>query len=326
MRRVCAFAVLLPAVFGTLALAQDAKPAVKKDPDQIGNRDVSKGINFYSLDKERALGKQLAQEYEKHSVLVTDKLITEYVNQLVQKLARNSDAKLPITIKVVEGDSPNALTLPGGYIFMELGLLRTVDTESELAAALAHEIAHVAARHGTRQASDSQLAHAATIPLLLAGGIGGICFGAADRLFVPAGYMAISRGFETEADSLGLQYLYKSGYDPLGMVDFFEKLSSYDERRHGHIRNVLSTHPLAVDRLVAIQKSIETTLKERPQYVVNTSEFDNVKARLVMLDWTPAPLPPSPNTPKVPTLRRAGDQIANSKNLVPEPGAQRVPD
>src|SRR5580698_8003809 len=169
--------VYLLAILAAFRLAaQDAKPLeAKKDPDQIGTRDVSKGINFYSIEKEMAMGKAMSQEVERHATLLTDKLITEYVNRLGQNLARHSDTKIPLTIKVIEGDDPNAITLPGGYIYVQTGLIRTADTEAELAGAMAHEIAHVAARHGTRQATQGQVAQIAAIPLIFMGGLGGLC-------------------------------------------------------------------------------------------------------------------------------------------------------
>src|SRR5277367_1568252 len=204
MRRVFLLAILV-----VLRLpAQDAKPLeTKKDPDQIGTRDVSKGINFYSIEKEMALGRQMSQQVERQAKLLNDKIITEYVNRLAQNLARHSDVKIPLTVKVIEGDDPNAVTLPGGYIYVQTGLLRTADTEAELAAALAHEIAHVAARHGTRQATQGQVAQLASIPLIFLGGWGGLCAGAADVLVAPVGLLAVQRGYESEADMLGLQYL-----------------------------------------------------------------------------------------------------------------------
>ncbi len=311
MRRVCVFAVVLP-----LALAQDAKPvSAKKDPDQIGTRDVSKGLNFYSLDKEKAIGKAMAEQLERHSALVDDKQITEYVNGVAQNLARHSDAKIPLTVKVIEGDDPDAVTLPGGYIYVRTGLLRTADTEAELAAALAHEIAHVAARHGTRQASQGQMAHIAAIPLILVGGgLGTLCMSAAEATLVPASTLALQRGYETEADLLGLQYLYKSGYDPLGMVDIFEKIFSFAEEKHpGRFARLASTHPAAGDRLVNVQKNIETLLKAKPEYIVNTSAFDNMKVRLLALDW--APKPEAPEGPKPPTLLRPGETLIAKKGV-----------
>jgi predicted Zn-dependent protease len=317
MRRVCFFAVLLP-----LAFAQDTKPQdPKKDPDQIGARDVSKGVNFYSIEKEMALGKAMAEQVERHAKLLDDKVVTEYLNRLGQNVARHSDAKLPLTIKVIDSKELNAVTLPGGYIYVDMGLIRLAQTEAELAAALAHEIGHVAARHGTRQATQTEIAQVATIPLIFLGGVSGICWRTASAAGTPIGLLAAQRSFEAEADTLGLQYLYKSGYDPLGMVDIFEKLFSFDERKHGRVAQVFSNHPVYGLRLVSVQKNIETMLKEKPEYIYNTSEFDNIKARLAYLDWHPKPEDPGPVLDR-PTLKRKGDQLVASKKLVPEPDAR----
>jgi predicted Zn-dependent protease len=318
MRRVLLLAILV----SSRLPAQDSKPQdPKKDPDQIGTRDVSKGINFYSIEKEMALGKGMSQQLERQAKLLDDKLITEYVNRLGQNLARHSDAKIPLTIKVIEGDEPNAFALPGGYLYVNTGLIRMADTEAELAAAMAHEIAHVAARHGTRQATQGEVAQIATIPLIFLGGWGCLGMGAAQSLVVPAGSLAIQRGFEAEADMLGVQYLYKSGYDPLGMVDIFEKILSFDERKHAKLlARLASTHPTGGDRLANVQKNIETLLKERPEYILNTSDFDNVKARIAVLDWIPKPAPAP--LPERPTLRRRGDQLIASKKAVPESDAR----
>jgi len=317
MRRVCVLAVLLL----PLAFAQDAKPQdPKKDPDQIGARDVSKGINFYSIEKEMAMGKAMAEQLERQSKLVDDKLITEYVNRLGQNLARHSDTKIPLTIKVREGRDPNAITLPGGYIYVETGLLRTADTEAELAAALAHEIGHVAARHGTRQATQSEVTQLATIPLIFMGGWGGLCGRGAAALVLPMSTLATLRANEAEADLLGLQYLYKTGYDPLGMVDIFEKILAFDIRKHGKVfANLASTHPESGNRLSNVQKNIEALLKKQPEYILNTSEFDNVKARLAVLDGIPKPEPPP--LPERPTLKRPGDQLI-AKKAVPQTDAR----
>jgi predicted Zn-dependent protease len=309
MRRVCIFSVFLP-----LALAQDTKAKdPKKDPDQIGTRDVSKGVNWYSIEKEMALGKQLSQEVEKHHRLVTDPQVTEYVNRIGQNLARHSDSKIPLTIKVIEGDDPNAITLPGGYIYIQTGLLRMADTEAQLAAAIAHEIGHVAARHGTRQATQGQIGQITTIPLIFLGGWGGICALGANRL-MPVGLLAVERSYEKEADMLGLQYLYKTGYDPLGMIEVFERIFSVDDRKHPKGSHLFSTHPDGDDRLVTVQKNIEAELKDQPQYIVTTSAFNDLQARLITLEWDKKP---EPVGPKAPTLRKPGDQIANSKKLVP---------
>jgi predicted Zn-dependent protease len=310
MRRV----YVLVAVLVPLAFAQDAK----KDPDQIGTRDVAKGVNFYSIEKEIALGRELSRDLEKRSKLVTDRVISEYVNRLGQNLARHSDTKIPLTVKVIEGDDPNAVTLPGGFIYVQTGLIRTADSEAQLAGAMAHEIAHVAARHGTRQATQGQVAQITTIPLVFLGGWGGLCARGAESL-LPLGLQAVHRGFETEADLLGLQYLYTSGYDPLGMVEILEKLFSIDDRKQSKIGRLTSTHPASDDRLVNVQKNIEALLKERPEYIVTTSEFNNVKARLLALDWDRKP---EPEGPKPPTLRRPGDQFVGSKKAVLETDAR----
>src|SRR5947209_7584766 len=172
----------------------------KKDPDEIGNRDVGKGINFYSIEKEMALGKQLAIEVEKQSKMVDDPIIGEYVNRLGQNLARNSDAKIPVSFKIIDSDSVNAFTLPGGYIFVNSGLIRVAETEAELAGAIAHEIAHVAARHSTRQQSRAQIASLATVPLIFLGGWTGYATRQAANVGIPMTFLTFSRAFEGEAD------------------------------------------------------------------------------------------------------------------------------
>src|SRR3989442_1757782 len=198
----------------------------KKDPEEIGNRDVGKGVNFYSLEKEIGLGKQLAQEVERQAKIIDDPVIAEYVNRVGQNLVRNSDAKVPFTIKVLDSEEVNAFALPGGFFFVNSGLLLKADNEAELAGVMAHEIAHVAARHGTRQATRGTIINYASIPLIFMGGWTGYAIRQGAGLAIPLGFLNFSRGFEKEADFLGLQYLYKSGYDPGAFVDFFEKIQS----------------------------------------------------------------------------------------------------
>ncbi|MCS7024226.1 MAG: M48 family metallopeptidase [Bryobacteraceae bacterium] len=255
----------------------------KKDPDAIGDRDVGKGLNFYSLEKEIALGKALAQDIERQAKIVDDPVIAEYVNRVGQNLVRNSDAKVPFTIKVIDSEEVNAFALPGGFFFVNSGLILRAESEAELAGVMAHEIAHVAARHGTRQASRGQFVNLATIPLIFMGGWGGYGARQAASVLIPIGFLSFSRGFEEEADLLGLQYLYKTGYDPTAFVDFFEKLQAMEKRRPGTMAKVFSTHPLTEDRIKNAQKNIQEILKAKPEYVVTTSEFDEVKARLAML-------------------------------------------
>src|SRR5881396_540280 len=255
----------------------------KKDPEEIGNRDVGKGVNFYSLEKEIALGKQMAQEVERQAKIVDDPVIAEYVNRVGQNLVRNSDAKVPFTIKVLDAEEINAFALPGGFFFVNTGVVLNADTEAELAGVMAHEIAHVAARHGTRQATRGQIINYASIPLIFMGGWTGYAIRQGAGLAIPMGFLTFSRSFEREADDLGLQYLYKSGYDPTAFVDFFEKIESLEKKKPGSLSKVFSTHPMTDDRIKAAQKEIQDILKPKPEYVVTTSEFNDVKGRLAMM-------------------------------------------
>src|SRR5437879_2665597 len=251
-----------------------------KDPDKIGNRDVGKGVNFYSIEKEIALGKQLAQEVERQAKLVDDAVVTEYVNRIGQNLARNSDAKMPFTIKVIDSQEVNAFALPGGYMFVNSGLVLKADNEAELAGVMAHEIAHVAARHGTREATRGAIVNYATIPLIFMGGWAGYGIRQAANLAIPAGFMKFSRNFEREADELGLQYMYKAGYDPAAFVTFFEKIQAKEKRKPGTLGKMFSTHPQTPDRIAATQQQIARYLPARDEHIVTTSEFDEVKALL----------------------------------------------
>lgn len=264
---------------GGMAFAKDKK----KDPEEIGNRDVGKGVNFYSLEKEIALGKQLAQEVEREAKIIDDPIIAEYVSRVGQNLVRNSDAKVPFTIKVLDTEEVNAFALPGGFFFVNSGLILKADSESELAGVMAHEIAHVAARHGTRQATRGEIINIASIPLIFMGGWTGYAIRQGAGLAIPMGFLTFSRGFEREADYLGLQYLYKTGYDPTSFVDFFEKIQSLEKKKPGTMSKVFSTHPMTDDRIKAAQDEIQKILVSKPEYVVNTSEFNDVKNRLAML-------------------------------------------
>ena len=298
-RRFPVFAVAL--IFALLAGGLSAKDK-KDDPDEIGNRDVGKGVNFYSLEKEIALGKQLAEEVQRQAKIVDDPVISEYINRVGQNLVRNSDAKVPFTIKVLDTEEVNAFALPGGFFFVNTGLILKADSESELAGVMAHEIAHVAARHGTKQATRGEMFNIASIPLIFMGGWAGYAIRQGASLAIPMGFLSFSRGFEKEADFLGLQYLYKTGYDPTSFVDFFEKIQSMEKKKPGTVSKVFSTHPMTQDRIKAAQAEIQKILVAKPEYVVNTSEFMDVKARLAMMHNRKRTDADDPNRPR---LRRA---------------------
>jgi len=255
----------------------------KTNPDEIGNRDVGKGVNFYSIEKEIGMGKQMAQEVERQSKIVEDPIIAEYVNRVGQNLVRNSDAKVPFTIKVIDAEDINAFALPGGFFFVQTGVLMNADNEAELAGVMAHEIAHVAARHGTKQATRGQIVQYGTLPLIFMGGMTGYAIYQGMGILVPLGFLKFTRGFEAEADMLGLEYIYKAGYDPGAFVEFFEKVQSQEKRKPGTMSKLFSSHPPTDDRIKNSQETIQKYLKEKPEYVVNTSEFNDVKARVMAM-------------------------------------------
>src|SRR5436190_10124333 len=271
---VLALALAVPSTFG-----KDKK----NDPEEIGNRDVGKGVNFYSLEKEIALGKQLAQEVERQAKIIEDPIIAEYVNRVGQNLVRNSDAKVPFTIKVLDSEEVNAFALPGGFFFVNSGLMLKAESEAELAGVMAHEIAHVAARHGTKQATKGEIINLATIPLIFMGGWTGYAIRQGASVAIPLGFLKFTQSMETEADYLGLQYLYKSGYDPTAFVDFFEKIQSLEKKKPGTLAKIFSSHPPTDNRIKSAQAEIQKILVAKPEYVVNTSEFNDVKGRLAML-------------------------------------------
>ncbi len=258
----------------------------KNDVNAIGNRKVGgRGLgDWYSLEGEIRMGKQYAQEVEATSKLIRDPVITEYVNRIGQNLVRNSDAQVPFTIKVVDSDEVNAFALPGGFFYVNSGLILAADEESELAGVMAHEIAHVAARHATRQMTRAQWANIGTIPLIFVGGGIGYAVRSVAGLALPMGFLAFSRSFESEADYLGLQYMYKAGYDPNAYVAFFEKLQAREKKKAGTLAKAFSTHPQTPDRITKSQEEIGRILPARQQYIVTTSEFGDVKARLASLE------------------------------------------
>jgi predicted Zn-dependent protease len=258
----------------------------KHDVSKIGDRDVDGKVNFYSIEKEIGLGKQLSQEIERNAKIIDDPVIAEYVNRVGQNLVRNSDARVPFTIKVIDAPEVNAFALPGGFFYVNSGLIALAETESELAGVMAHEIAHVTARHGTRQATKGQIANLASIPMaiFLPGGWLGYGIYQGLNFAIPMTFLKFGRSAESEADFLGLQYLYKTGYDPTSMVTFFERMQAQQKRKQGGgIAAAFRSHPPTAKRIVAISKHMGTILPAKPEYAVSTSEFDTVRARLVKM-------------------------------------------
>src|SRR5437660_820692 len=254
----------------------------KEDVEAIGNRSVGKGVNLFSLEREISLGKSLAQEVERSSKMIDDPVVTEYVNRVGQNLVRNSDARVPFTIKVIDSDEVNAFALPGGFFYVNSGLVLRAQEESELAGVMAHEIAHVAARHGTKNATKGEILQWASIPamIFIPYSMAGYAMYQGLNLAIPLTFLKFSRDAEREADFLGLQYMYKTGYDPNSYVTFFERIQADEKRRPGTIPKVFSTHPPTPDRIENTQKEIARILPAKQEYLVTTSEFDTVKARL----------------------------------------------
>ena len=255
------------------------------DVDAIGNRKVGgRGLgNWYSLETEIKIGKQYAMQVESSVKLVQDPVVNEYVNRIGQNLVRNSDAQVPFTIKVIDSDEINAFALPGGFFYVNSGLILAADEEAELAGVMAHEISHVCARHGMRQMTRANWANIGTLPLIFMGGGLGYGIYEASGLALPLTFMKFQRNFEAEADYLGVQYMYKTGYDPQAFISFFEKIQAKEKKKPGSIAKAFASHPQTPDRIEATQKEIATILPARAQYIVSTSEFDDVKSRLATL-------------------------------------------
>jgi beta-barrel assembly-enhancing protease len=282
----------------------------EEDVDAIGNRNPGKGVNFYSLEKEIALGKQLAQEVERTSKMIDDPVVTEYVNRVGQNLVRNSDARVPFTIKVIDSDEVNAFALPGGFFYVNSGLILRAQEESELAGVMAHEISHVIARHGTKQATKADIMQIGAMAAMIFVPYGWAGYGIYEgmNLAIPLTFLKFSRDAEREADFLGIQYMYKAGYDPNSYVTFFERIQADEKRRPGSIPKVFSTHPPTPERIADAQKEIARILPEKDEYIVTTSEFDSVKARLRNVMFAKK-VQQGPNKP---TLRTKTEQSGKS--------------
>lgn len=263
--------------------AQSSTLAPKYNVALIGQRNVGSGLDFYSIEREVALGRQLSQQVESSARVISDPVVTEYVNRIGQNLVRNSDARVPFVIKVLDTEEVNAFALPGGFFYVNSGLILAADNEAELAGVMAHEIAHVCARHATKNMTRAQIWNMASVPLIFIGGPVAYAISEVASLAVPLGFLKFSRDAEREADLLGLEYDYATGYDPQAFVEFFEKLN-VEKKKQNMVAKAFATHPMNVERIEAAQDEIRKYLPDRPEYVLDTSEFESVKARLLAFD------------------------------------------
>ncbi len=265
-------------------------PGVKKgsinDVNAVGTRDIgARGVgNWYSTESEIKMGKSYAAMIEKSTKFITDPVVTEYVNRVGQNIVKNSDCKVPFTIKVIDSDEINAMALPGGYFYVNSGLVLAADEEAELAGVMAHETAHVCAHHAAREMTRANYAQLGTIPLIFIGGWAGYGIYEAANLAIPLTFLEFSREFEAQADYLGLEYMYRAGYDPQAFVTFFEKIQDLEKHKPGAVARAFSDHPQTPDRIAHSQEEIAKILPPRDEYLVTTSEFDEVKARLARIE------------------------------------------
>jgi predicted Zn-dependent protease len=271
----------------------------KDDIQAIGNRKIGgRGLgNWYSLESEISIGREYSQAVESSQKFVEDPMVTEYVNRIAQNLVRNSDAKVPFTIKVIDSEEINAFAFPGGFLFVNYGVILAAQDEAELAGVMAHEIAHVAARHATRQMTRAQMFDLASIPLIFVGGGVGLAVREVVGLAIPLSTTKFARSFEAEADYLGVEYLYKAGYDPQALVSFFERIQVQDEGKPGLVAKAFSTHPQTTDRIKKTQREINGILPPRETYILSTSEFEDVKSHLAVFQRRHGTSEPGANRP-----------------------------
>ena len=290
------------------------KPGSIDDVSAIGSRNIGgRGIgNWYSLQTEVNMGRQYAEQINRSTKFITDPIVTEYVNRIAQNLVRNSDAKIPFTVKVIDAEDINAFALPGGFFYVNSGLILAADSESELAGVMAHEISHVIAHHAARQMTRSNYAQLGTIPLIFVGGMAGYGAYEAASVAIPVTFMKFSREFEAQADYLGVQYLYKAGYDPESFIAFFEKIEAMEKHKPGTIAKAFEDHPPTADRIQHSQEEIARILPPRAHYVVDTSEFEDVKARLGRIE-NRRKLDDQKSTDR-PALRRASSSDSDGKS------------
>jgi predicted Zn-dependent protease len=313
-----------PAALPTQDDSQIKHDGGKTDVDAVGNRNVGcgRGVgNWYTVEGQVARGRVYAQQIESQVKLVNDPVITEYVNRVGQNIVRNSDAQVPFTIKVIDSDVVNAMALPGGFFYVNSGLILAADEEAEMAGVMAHEIAHVAACHYGREMTRANLLQMASIPFIFMGGAIGYAGYEAAGLAIPMTFLRFSRGFEAEADYLGVEYMYRAGYDPSAFVSFFEKIQAMEKKKPGTLSKAFDTHPQTPDRIEKTQDEIRKILPSKQQYVVTTSEFDDVKARLASIENRHKVL--DQKDANKPSLRRTSTSSTDSNNPNAQPDDDR---
>ncbi|MGC2137632.1 MAG: M48 family metallopeptidase [Candidatus Sulfotelmatobacter sp.] len=304
-----------PAALPTQDDSQIKHDGGEADVDAVGNRNVGcgRGVgNWYSIERQVADGRRYSQMIESQVKLVNDPVITEYVNRIGQNIVRNSDAQVPFTIKVIDSDVVNAMALPGGFFYVNSGLILAADEEAEMAGVMAHEIAHVSACHYGREMTRAQLWQMASIPLIFIGGAIGYGAYEASGLAIPMTFLKFSRTFEAQADYLGVQYMYRAGYDPSAFVSFFEKIQAMEKKKPGTLSKAFDTHPQTPDRIEKTQEEIRKILPSKAEYIVTTSEFDEVKARLASIENRHKVL--DQRDANKPSLRRTSSSDGNNGN------------
>jgi beta-barrel assembly-enhancing protease len=320
-----------PSVESERILAEtDSKKLAKYDVSRIGQRDIGKGFNLYSIKAERELGQSIAAAMDRTTKLITDEVVNDYVNRLAQKIVANSDAEVPFTIKVIDGgDIPRAYGLPGGFLYVDSALIVSADGEAELAAVMAHEIAHIAARHATRALSRKRVSHIANTIAMIAGPAG-MAFQDVNSLAGPLSQKKFARDSEYEADLLAIEYAYSAGYDPQSLMVALEKLHAIEAEHNAALKSIPGYHlaslfpfhskiargfanyPLVEERIQRLQSEIPSFLPGRKDYVIDTGEFEEVKARLRAYA-TPVLRRHAPGDEnKGPVLRRTSDSDSSS--------------
>jgi beta-barrel assembly-enhancing protease len=319
-----------PAALPTQDDSQIKHDGGKSDVDAVGNRNVGcgRGVgNWYSIERQVADGRRYSQMIEAQMKLVTDPVVNEYVNRVGQNLVRNSDAQVPFTIKVVDSDVVNAMALPGGFFYVNSGVILAADEEAEMAGVMAHEIAHVAACHYGREMTRAQLLQMMSLPAIFMGGWIGYAAYEGMGLGIPLTFLHFSRTFEAEADYLGVEYMYRAGYDPSAFVSFFEKLQAMEKKKPGTLSKAFETHPQNAERIEKSQEEIRKILPAKQQYIVTTSEFDDVKARLAALENKHKVLDQKDtNKPSLRRTANSGDNNGNSQSDDDRPTLKRRDD